>query len=296
MSDTLLASAPVQTIPVGDSALGYRVVGAGPDVVFVHGWPLHGLTWRHIVERLAPHYRCHVFDLPGTGDSKWDWTLKFGIGAHATRVRAAVDALGLESFALVGHDSGAAITRHVAAELGDRVWANVVSGSEIPGHRPFLLQALLVLGKLPISPLAFRTLLRSRFLRSTQLGWGACFSDPSRAEGEFHGLFGAPLLASRTAFAGQMGLARDFDWADTDALAEAHTRITGPTLMLWGDGDPYFPVGKAKAMADQFAGGATLISRPDGRLFVHEEHPGWFAEHTVRHFEAALATNEAAAR
>ncbi len=286
---TLLQAAEVSRVPAGDCALGYRVVGAGPDVVFIHGWPLHGLTWRHIVEDLAPHYRCHVFDLPGTGASEWTPELHYGIRDHARRVLAVLDHLGIERFACVGHDSGAAIGRYVAAEAGDRVWANVIAGTEIPNRRPLLLQLLLLGGRLPGVPALFRVLLRTRFLRQSTLGWGACFHNVQRAEGEFHELFGVPLHTDRRAMLGQLGLARDWDWADTDALVDAHQKITGPTLLLWGDGDPYFPVAPARAMMPGFAGGAELESRPDGRLFVHEEHPAWFAERTHRFFERHAA-------
>jgi pimeloyl-ACP methyl ester carboxylesterase len=30
--------------------------GNGPDVVFLHGWPLHGATWRNIVPALAQRF------------------------------------------------------------------------------------------------------------------------------------------------------------------------------------------------------------------------------------------------
>lgn len=284
-----LLTAPAQTVPVGDCELGHRVVGDGPDLVFIHGWPLHGLTWRHVVEALADRYRCHVFDLPGTGASVWTTEQHYGIESHAQRVLAAIDALGIERFGLVGHDSGAAVGRYVAAAAGPRAWASVISGSEIPGHHPLLLRIMMKAGRLPGATEGFRTMLRSPRLRQSSLGWGACFDDPTRAEGEFHGLFGAPLIADDRAFLGQMGLVRDWDWAATDALTEVHGRIEGPSLLLWGEGDPYFPADLARAMVPSFAGGARFVSRPDARLFVHEEHPAWFADQVGSFLAAARA-------
>jgi len=287
---THLLSLSPTLIDVGDAQLSHRVMGDGPDVVFVHGWPLHGLTWRHVVQRLAEAgYRCHVFDLPGTGASKWTASTSFTIEAHAERLHRAVDHLGLSSFALVGHDSGATVSRHLAAALGDRVWANVVSGSEIPHHHPLLLKAMLAFGRLPGKRTGFRTLLRSRTLRRSTLGFGACFEDVDKAEGEFTELFARPLLEDDRAIDGQMGLVRDWDWAATDVLTELHPHIKGPTLLLWGDKDPYFPARHARRMASQFGGGARFVSRPDARLFVHEEHPDWFAAQTAGFFAQAQA-------
>ena len=272
-----LRQVPFTLVDAGESSLAHRVVGQGPDVVLVHGWPLHSMTWRHVVSVLAKHFCCHVFDMPGAGDTKVTAATRFRVDTHAQALRRAIDAVGIERLALVGHDSGSAIARYVAAALGERVWANVVSGSEIPKHHPLLLKVLLTLGMLPGGAAAMRTTLASPTLRRSIFGWGACFHDVSRAEGEFHQLFGEPLVSDERAFRGQMGLAAEFDWALVDGLEGAHARITGPTLLLWGDRDPYFPAAKARAMGSQFAGGAKFVSYPDARLFVHEEHPERFA-------------------
>ncbi len=283
-----LRAAPVTLVDVGESKLAHRVVGSGPDVVLVHGWPLHSLTWRDVVPGLAAQYRCHTFDLPGAGASEWSSATRFRIDAHARALVRAIDAVGIERCAFVGHDSGAAVGRYAAAELGARVWGNVVSGSEIPGHHPLLLQLLLVAGRLPGGRNGLRSLLRSPMLRRSIFGWGACFHDVSRAEGEFHALFGEPIIRSDRVLAGQLGLTAEFDWALIDALRGVHAKIAAPTLLLWGDRDPYFPVGKAREMASQFGGGAELESYPDARLFVHEEHPQRFAASVAR-FLAPLA-------
>ena len=45
----------------------YRRVGVGPDVLFVHGWPVSGATFRTLLPHLVDHVTCHVVDLPGAG-------------------------------------------------------------------------------------------------------------------------------------------------------------------------------------------------------------------------------------
>lgn len=45
--------------------------GAGPDVVLLHGWALHGGMWGPWVDELAGHARLHLVDLPGHGRSTW---------------------------------------------------------------------------------------------------------------------------------------------------------------------------------------------------------------------------------
>jgi pimeloyl-[acyl-carrier protein] methyl ester esterase len=43
--------------------------GAGPDLVLLHGWAMHGGIWRDVREQLARHFRLHLVDLPGHGFS-----------------------------------------------------------------------------------------------------------------------------------------------------------------------------------------------------------------------------------
>lgn len=45
---------PVHHIDVGAGHAAYRRIGVGPDVLFVHGWPLSGATYRCLVPYLSP--------------------------------------------------------------------------------------------------------------------------------------------------------------------------------------------------------------------------------------------------
>lgn len=43
--------------------------GAGPDLVLIHGWAMHGGIFAPLTPLLAAHFRVHVVDLPGHGRS-----------------------------------------------------------------------------------------------------------------------------------------------------------------------------------------------------------------------------------
>ena len=44
-------------------------LGAGKDLVLLHGWGMHGGIWDGVRERLAQDFRLHIVDLPGYGES-----------------------------------------------------------------------------------------------------------------------------------------------------------------------------------------------------------------------------------
>ncbi|SFW35170.1 pimeloyl-ACP methyl ester esterase BioH [Nitrosovibrio sp. Nv17] len=51
-------------------SLHVESIGAGPDLVLLHGWAMHGGVWRELCEQLVPRFRVHRVDLPGYGGSR----------------------------------------------------------------------------------------------------------------------------------------------------------------------------------------------------------------------------------
>jgi pimeloyl-[acyl-carrier protein] methyl ester esterase len=98
-------------------ALHVETVGAGPPLVLLHGWALHGGLFAPVLPALARHNRVHVVDLPGHGHSGAlaSWTLD-----------AVVDALD-EAFArhaplrVLGWSLGGSIALRWAARRPGRV-------------------------------------------------------------------------------------------------------------------------------------------------------------------------------
>ena len=102
----LFRSPPQRFIDVGQGEVAYRTVGSGPDVIFVHGWPASGATFRKLLPHLASHVRCHLLDLPGAGDSRFTESTELSIENHIRAVRSVVDQLELDDFAVVGRRLG----------------------------------------------------------------------------------------------------------------------------------------------------------------------------------------------
>lgn len=116
-SADLFRAEPDEYLDVGAGEAAYRRVGQGPDVLFVHGWPVSGATFRRLLPHLVDHVTCHVIDLPSAGSSRFDTETSLSIAQHITSVRRIIDLLELDQVAVVGHDSGGLIARH--AVVGD---------------------------------------------------------------------------------------------------------------------------------------------------------------------------------
>lgn len=53
------------------TGLYWHTMGEGDrDLVLLHGWGLNAEVWGCMLERLAPHFRLHLVDLPGYGRSQ----------------------------------------------------------------------------------------------------------------------------------------------------------------------------------------------------------------------------------
>jgi pimeloyl-ACP methyl ester carboxylesterase len=270
---------PQRFVRVGEDDIAYWRTGSGPDLVLVHGWPLHAATFRDLVPALAEHFTCHLFDLPGAGHTKSPTNRAVGLASHKRTLLGLIDELDIERCAMLGHDSGAAIMRLAAEELGDRVWAIVMGNTEIPGHHPWLVVAFGLLARLGGTRI-FNTMLSSRWLRHSYFAYGSCFQDRSLIDGAFHDLFVQPMLESPDVAEGQMRLLHGFDWADVDELDAIHQRITAPVQLIWGENDPYFPLAKARQM--RFGGPMELEVIENTKLFAHEEASEQFASHATR--------------
>lgn len=269
------------TIDVRNGKLAYYRVGSGPDLVCVHGWPLHAATFRHLVPRLASVCTLHMVDLPGTGSSPWNGPVS--LRASAATLAEALRTLDLPSYTLFGHDSGGAMARRVAAE-DPRVRGLILEDTEIPFAKTALLVALITACRMPLIERLFPWALQQRSFRRSVFGFGSCFTDPAYVDTDFSDLFVTPLARASVARP-QMELGKSFDLAFVDELADVHKRLTMPTLCIWGERDPFFPVEAARVMAKELPGPATFVTIPGARLLPHEDHPDEVGE-AIRAFMA----------
>ena len=255
----------------GKGEVAVRTVGSGPDVLFVHGWPVHGATFRLLLPHLVEHVTCHVVDLPGAGSSRYDTNTDLSIANHVTSVRRSVELLELDSVAVVGHDSGGMIARH-AMTGNDRLRAMGLIDTEPSGGVGWRFRSFIAGRNLPGFGGGLGWLAGKPKLRRNKFVLGDAFADRTQLDGEFDEFFLRRLhtdVAYRTAM---IRLLRSFKMDDVDRLAEIQKGITCPVRLVWGDQDRFFPIASARKMVNDFAN-ADLVEIPGAGLFSHEEAP-----------------------
>jgi pimeloyl-ACP methyl ester carboxylesterase len=218
-----------------------RVAGEGTPAVYCHGNPTHGEDWLPFLERGGPAI---AIDMPGWGRSdrpdpaRFDYSM-YGLSAFLEKC---FDRLGVTRRKLVVHDWGS------LALIGAQ-------------RRPDLVEKLVVINVIPLLS-GYRWHWVAKIWRRRGLGElaNATTTRTSMA------------LIMRQAKGDRRAMPKEFvdmTWrcwnkgtsqatlalyrhADPDRLATAGkdlSKLTCPSLVLWGDRDPYIPTRFANAYA-----------------------------------------------
>ncbi|GFZ04581.1 alpha/beta-Hydrolases superfamily protein [Actinidia rufa] len=131
-----------RTIFVNGINMHVAEAGAGPAVLFLHGFPELWYSWRHQMLSLSSRgYRAIAPDLRGYGDTDAPPSAASYSAVHIVGdLVALLDALGLDRIFLVGHDWGAVIAWYLCLLRPDRIRAlvnmSVVFHPRNPSRKP----------------------------------------------------------------------------------------------------------------------------------------------------------------
>ena len=201
---------PDRLLDVGAGEVAHRQVGSGPDVLFVHGWPVSGATFRKLVPHLVDHVTCHLIDLPGSGSSRFGNDTTLTIAQHIRTFRRVVDLLDLDDVAVVGHDSGGLIARH--AMVGDqRLRAMGLINTEQPNRSSWRFRLFLAARHAPGLAAGLGWVAAQPRVRRNQFVLGGAFADRSLLDGEFDEFFLRPLHEIPERRAAAVRVLRSFD-------------------------------------------------------------------------------------
>lgn len=237
--------------------------GAGEPIVLLHGFPTSAHLWSDVVPLLPSGHRVVVLDLLGFGRSDPASRAPVDIRAHAERVVAVLDKLGINFACLVGHDVGGGIAQSVAVRHPHRVsklcLIDSVAFDAWPTKAVKLARAMLPLTRhLPASWIS--QIVRAELLRG--------FVDPEKGAHDVD-FYLRPFCESqgRDALLAHLTALND---TETMAVGARLKDVVSPTAIVWGERDPFLPLELAQRL-HQAIPGSTLEIVPDARHFLPEE-------------------------
>jgi pimeloyl-ACP methyl ester carboxylesterase len=244
--------------------------GAGEPVVFVHGFATSGHLWSDVVSLMPGGHRLVVLDLLGYGRSDPPAARPLTLQAHAQRIVALLDALGVASACVVGHGVGGGVAQSLALHWPARV-ARLALVSSIGFGGWATRDVVLARATLPITrrlpPAWLLSMVRTELERGS--------ADPLRASHSIDKYL-RPFAASdgRDALVRHI---RALDARETAGLAARLHEISCPTAVVWGGQDPFLPTALGRRLADAIPG-ATLEVVPGARHFLPEDAPRQVAD------------------
>jgi len=240
--------------------------GGGPAVVLVHGGQGWAYTWRHQLEPLAgAGYRVIAPDLPGSGYSDLLRDYDYSIEGLSAFLGDLLDALEIEQAAFVASSAGGLPVLDFAIRQPERVTALVLASTcGVPHREPFLWRLV----RWPLVGEAMRLFLTPGLVRSNLR---EMVYDETLITDEVVAAYYEPLRRPG-AWRANLKLERNWRPAWVEANLE---RIGAPTLVVWGQDDPWHPLSMAREFGRRIAGARVEILPECGHL-PHEERPDDF--------------------
>ena len=255
--------------------------GTGPPTLLLHGFPEFWYGWRHQIGPLAgAGLRVVVPDQRGYGLSDKPQEIgAYHLDRLASDVLALIDACGLPTVRLVGHDWGGLVAWWVASHHPDRITRLAILNAPHPGivgaymrHHPgqWLRSAYVGLFQIPRLPERLLTADRCRALRHA-------LTSTSRP-----GAFAAADLDRYVeAWLRPGAMTAMLNWyrALVRLPRAEPPRVRVPTLVLWGERDTALQSGLAEA---------SLAFCDEGRLKAYPRASHWLAHEEPASVNAEL--------
>ncbi|MCC6193098.1 MAG: alpha/beta hydrolase [Burkholderiales bacterium] len=248
-------------------AVHCEVRGEGAPALFLHGNPDTSRLWSGVVGSLQSRFRCIAPDLPGFGRSEIDLDrFDFSLDGMAAWVEAVVTACGVpEPVNLAVHDFGGVYGLAWAVKHPQRVRSiaitNTLFQADYKWHFWARIWRTAGLGELSMTTFGVPVLGRALARLSIRAGSRKLsLAQIDRMFDEFTPSTRAMVLRLYRATDPQ----RFAGWEE--AMLEVTARV--PSLVLWGDHDPYIP----KRYAERF-GARTVVHLADCGHWVPSEEP-----------------------
>jgi len=271
-----IESLPVQSagekhwLELADGRMRYLKTGSGRALILLHGLLGYSFSWRFTIPVLAPHATVYAIDNLGAGFSPSSTTMDCSMRATAERLTQFLDALGIDSFDLLGTSHGGAVAMMAAAIDAERQHPRLRRLVLVAPVNPWSRHGkwLAPLLGSPWGSFLFRhTIGRWRFL--DYLWLRRMFGDGSKIPPDSLEGYRLPVRENHVY---RHGLRIVKTWtADLAALKEALPKIRDyPTLLLWGTRDRMVSFRSSEPLRRQFRDCRVVLFEGVGHLPYEE--------------------------
>jgi pimeloyl-ACP methyl ester carboxylesterase len=256
-------------IPVGPGSMHVERYGhGGAPILLVHGFGTCSFLWRDIGPVLATANRtAFAIDLFGYGESDRPFDSQYGIAAQSDYLDRALTALRLSKATVVGIDLGGAVAMHLAYNRPERVerlvLVNPIAFDDVPADDIKTMQRNTARFALRISRGVLGAAPLMRELLEKSVANQDNMPDPLLAR------YLAPYVG-KEGLNHLLALARAVD--DEDMAEVDLTQLDCPSLIVWGDQDPFVSPKFGDKLADVIPG-SRLVRLPGTGRLVPEEAP-----------------------
>ncbi len=260
-------------VTAGDTQMYYQKAGTGDvPLVLVHGFGASSFSWRENLDPLAQAgFTAYAPDMRGFGLSDKGWDKSLSQDAQADRLKAFLDAVGIERAVLAGNSMGGGIVANFALRYPDRVRGLVLVDPAIYGGTNGGAASALV--GLPGIQRWGQHLVRfaladdERNAATIKSAW----FDPSQVTPEVLRGYRRALQTPDWDL-GLLALLRD---GLRNNLGPRLKDLNVPTLIVWGEHDTWISPSNAPKLKQDIAGSQLAIIRAAGHV-PHEEKPEEF--------------------
>jgi pimeloyl-ACP methyl ester carboxylesterase len=252
--------------------IAYVEQGSGPAALFIHGVPLNGYHWRHVIGELKQSRRCIALDLMGLGYSEIDAAQDVSFTAQANMVAQFLDALGLAQVDLVANDSGGAVAQIFAAHHPARLRSLTLTNCDVHDNWPpaAIAPQIEAAGKGVLID-AYAAYLDDPAARLAR--FARAYADSSVLTDEVYRVYIEPLRKSRQSKDSFHRYWLSMDNKHTVAIEPLLRKLRVPTLIVWGLDDIFFGVEWAHWLKKTIPGAVKVVEVPGAKLFFPEDRP-----------------------
>lgn len=260
--------------------------GSGPAAVFLHGFPLNGYHWRYQLTELADSRRCIAIDLMGLGHTEVLPGQSLTFSAQADMVLSTLDAMGVETFELVGNDTGGAVAQMVAVKQPARVRSLVLTNTD--AHDNYPPKALSLVHDAAVAGTLDELFLG--FLDNPELarqGMGALvYENPTILTADLLDIYLSPITKNERRRKQINEYIATQDASETVAIKPDLEKLMLPTLILWANADPFFGLEWAHWLKRTISGAQDkeIIEFDQAKLFFTEERAAEVTSYIRQHW------------